>query len=63
MTKACRNYTEGKTKEELIGNIGFGEAVEVDKGLKKKVLITGAGSYIGQSFIAYAKNTIRKILR
>lgn len=55
MTKACRNYTEGKTKEELIGNIGFGEAVEVDKGLKKKVLITGAGSYIGQSFIDYAK--------
>lgn len=36
MTKACRNYTEGKTKEELIGNIGFGEAVEVDKALKKK---------------------------
>ena len=55
MTKACRNYTEGKTKEELIGNIGFGEAVEVDKALKKKVLITGAGSYIGQSFIDYAK--------
>lgn len=55
MTKAYRSYTEGKTKEELIGNIGFGEAVEVDKGLKKKVLITGAGSYIGQSFIAYAK--------
>lgn len=55
MAKADRNYTEGKTKEELIGNIGFGEAVEVDKGLKKKVLITGAGSYIGQSFITYAK--------
>lgn len=55
MAKACRNYTEGKTEKELIGNIGFGEAVEVDKGLKKRVLITGAGSYIGQSFIAYAK--------
>lgn len=55
MAKADRNYTEGKTKKELIGNIGFGEVVEVDKGLKKKVLITGAGSYIGQSFITYAK--------
>lgn len=55
MSKACRNYTEGKTEEELIGNIGFGETVEVDKDLKKKVLITGAGSYIGQSFIDYAK--------
>lgn len=55
MAKADRNYTEGKTKKELIGNIGFGEAVEVDKDLKKKVLITGAESYIGQSFIAYAK--------
>ena len=39
----------------MIGNIGFGEPVEVDPGAKKKVLITGAGSYIGQSFIQYAK--------
>ena len=39
----------------MIGNVGFGEPVEVDPGVKKKVLITGAGSYIGQSFIQYAK--------
>lgn len=50
-----RNYTEGKTKEELIGQIGFGEPVVVDRQAKKKVLITGAGSYIGESFREYAK--------
>lgn len=55
MAKAYRNYTEGKTAEELIGNIGFGEVVTVDRTAKKKVLITGAGSYIGQTFTTYAK--------
>lgn len=55
MERTGRNYTDGKTKEELIGTIGFGEPVCVDKEAKKKVLITGAGSYIGQSFIDYAK--------
>lgn len=55
MEKTGRNYTDGKTKEELIGYIGFGEAVCVDKEAKKRVLITGAGSYIGQSLIAYVK--------
>lgn len=55
MKKKPYHYTDGKSEEELIGNIGFGESVEVDPGAKKKVLITGAGSYIGQSFIQYAK--------
>lgn len=55
MKKKPYHYTDGKSEEELIGNIGFGEPVEVDPGAKKKVLITGAGSYIGQSFIQYAK--------
>ena len=55
MEKVGRNYTDGKTKEELIGTIGFGEPVCVDKEAKKRVLITGAGSYIGQSFIDYVK--------
>lgn len=55
MKKNSYNYTEGKTDEELIGHIGFGETVEVDFNTKKKVLITGAGSYIGQSFIEYAQ--------
>lgn len=55
MEKVGRNYTNGKTKEELIGTIGFGESVCVDKEAKKRVLITGAGSYIGQSFLDYAK--------
>lgn len=55
MKKNSYNYSEGKTDEELIGHIGFDETVEVDSNTKKKVLITGAGSYIGQSFIEYAQ--------
>lgn len=54
MTKSGRHYTDGKSKEELIGHIGFGEPVKVDKTAHKKVLITGAGSYIGEYFCAYA---------
>ena len=54
MKKAGRKYTEGKTAQELIGHIGFGEPVEVDRTAKKKVLITGAGSYIGEMFQSYA---------
>lgn len=55
MKKNSYNYSEGKTDEELIGHIGFGETVEVDFNTKKKVLITGAGSYIGQTFMEYAQ--------
>lgn len=56
MKKAAgRRYTEGKSAEELIGHIGFGENVEVDKDTEKKVLITGAGSYIGETFRTYAE--------
>ena len=50
-----RSYTEGKKKEELIGQIGFGEPVEIASETERKVLITGAGSYIGESFSEYAK--------
>lgn len=49
-----RHYTDGKCAEDLIGHIGFGEPVEVDASIEKKVLITGAGSYIGESFSSYA---------
>ena len=49
-----RNYTEGKSAEQLIGYIGFGGPVEIDASSAKKVLITGAGSYIGESFSTYA---------
>ena len=55
MSKAERHYTDGKSDEELIGHSGFGEPVEVDLSVKKKVLITGAGSYIGESFTKYAE--------
>lgn len=49
-----RHYTEDKTNEELIGHIGFGEIVKIDTETKKRVLITGAGSYIGETFRTYA---------
>lgn len=48
------NYTQNKTEKELIGHIGFGETVTVDYKANKKVLITGANSYIGDSFTKYA---------
>ena len=36
MSKIYRNYTEGKSREEIIGNIGFGKRVEVDKTQNEK---------------------------
>lgn len=54
-SKVGRHYTDDKSDDELIGNIGFGEVVKVNKDKKIKVLITGANSYIGESFKAYAK--------
>lgn len=54
MGKSGRHYTDGKSNEELIGHIGFGAPVEVDKDCKRKVLITGKGSYIGEYFESYA---------
>lgn len=55
MKKVGRQYTTGKTAEELIGNIGFGESVAVDSTAHRRVLITGAGSYIGETFKSYAE--------
>ena len=55
MAKTGRHYTDGKTARELIGHIGFEEDANVNKNIKRKILITGAGSYIGESFCAYAK--------
>ena len=55
LKKIGRDYTLGKSEEELIGRIGFGETVVVDTQTVKNVLITGAGSYIGESFCKYAK--------
>jgi len=49
------DYIKGKSNEELIGKIGFNEKVEVDLNQHKKVLVTGAGSYIGEAFKEYAK--------
>lgn len=54
MAKFYRHYTDGKSAAELIGNIGFEEPVVVDINTEKKVLITGADSYIGETFRAYA---------
>lgn len=55
LSKSGRHYTDGKTVEELIGQIGFNEVVNVNRNVKRKILITGAGSYIGESFCTYAK--------
>lgn len=49
-----RNYTDNKSDKELIGEIGFSSTVVVNKNNSKRVLITGAGSYIGESFKNYA---------
>lgn len=48
-------HTVEKTDDEIVGQIGFGEKVEVDNTQKKSVLITGAGSYIGNYFKDYAE--------
>lgn len=56
-----RNYAQGKSDAELIGHIGFGHTVEVNKEADKNVLITGAGSYIGESFIRYAAENYTSI--
>ena len=54
-TTIGRHYTDEKSDADLIGHIGFGAPVEVDTTTEKKVLITGAGSYIGESFKSYAE--------
>lgn len=50
-----RTYTDGKSAEELIGNIGFGKQVEIDSTVTKRICVTGAGSYIGEAFKEYAQ--------
>lgn len=60
LAKAERSFLEEKTEEEIIGHIGFGEIVELDFEKKKKVLITGAGSYIGEYFKEYAQKKYGK---
>ena len=49
-----RHYTDEKSEEEVIGHIGFDDTVIIDREKKVKVLITGANSYIGESFCSYA---------
>lgn len=49
-----RNYTNEKTSEDIIGHIGFCEPVTINTSITKNVLVTGAGSYIGETFIKYA---------
>lgn len=53
-TSICRNYTYGKSDDEIIGHIGFAETAVIDRNAHKKVLITGAGSYIGEMFSQYS---------
>lgn len=53
-SKIYRHYIDEKSDGDKIGYIGFGEKVQVDKDAHRKVLITGAGSYIGETFRTYA---------
>lgn len=53
------HYIVGKKDDELIGHIGFGGPVEVDKNNHKKVLLTAEHSYIGNAFVTYAKEHYR----
>ncbi len=55
MKKEGRAYSSGKSGAQLIGQIGFGEQVEVDLSVKRRVLVTGVGSYIGEMYKAYAE--------
>lgn len=41
--------------DEEIEEYGFKKKFNIDKTIKKRVLVTGAGSYIGEAFCAYAK--------
>ncbi len=56
-----RNYLSGKSDRELKGVIGFQKAVKPDHDKEIKVLITGKGSYIGESLISYAKKNYPNI--
>ena len=49
------NKTFHEDLPDVETQLGFGEPVVVDFSAKKKVLITGANSYIGESFESYAK--------
>ena len=55
-----RSYTKGKTNEELIGHIGFGQPVVPDLTACKHVLIVGKNSYIGETFKEYASHYYKK---
>lgn len=48
-------YSAKVSDEERIGHIGFSKKVQVDRSQRKRVLITGAGSYLGESFQKYAR--------
>ena len=47
---------DDKENINSIDIIGFNEPVEIDYSIHKKILITGAYSYIGESFEKYVKN-------
>jgi len=53
--KVGRHYTDGKSAEELIGHIGFGETVGLDTTAHKRILLTAEHSYVGNAFVEYAK--------
>lgn len=67
MKNTNRYVLEGKYSKQvsddfLIGDIGFGEPVVVNRAVKKRVLVTGEGSYIGESFERYASEHYKENL-
>ncbi|MDD3415805.1 MAG: glycosyltransferase [Lachnospiraceae bacterium] len=48
-----KTYIKRYKNEKVVVRPGFGEKVVVDKNEHKRILITGAGSYIGESFRTY----------
>lgn len=56
-----RSKMKNDSEAEKIGHIGFGEPVFVDTAVVRKVLITGADSYIGESFRKYAAHRYQNL--
>lgn len=59
INKKNRNFSKKVSNQYLVGNIGFGEVVNPDFTKHLKVLVTGKGSYIGESFVKYANDNYK----